>query len=160
MSYNCPLLRVWTPIWWFLSPFSSLTAISTLYFVERQRPNYQSYGLSSSYDMNGKRLGASSGSNQYEWINSPQKPLHTTFSVGRLKPTIKPLSKETNTRSPDEYIKTTRTWGPIAPSEAEDAEIASNAIDGSQYEAKKNESEWKLVRLRSWWVFLIKFSLF
>lgn len=123
--------------------FSSLTAISTLYFVERQRPNYQSYGLSSSFNMDGKRLGASSGSNQYEWINSPQKPLHTTFSVGmgRLKPTTKPLSTETNTRTPDEYIKTTRAWGPIPPSEAEDAEIASNAIDGSQYEAKKNESE-------------------
>lgn len=92
--------------------------------------------------MNGKRLGSSSGSNQYEWINAPQKPLHTTFSVGRLKPTSKvPVSKEVVTRSPEDYVKTTRAWGPIPPSEAEDAEIASNSIDGSQYEVKKNESE-------------------
>lgn len=109
--------------------------------MERQRPNYQSYGLSDPLNLNNKHLGASSGSNQYEWINSPQKPLHTTFSVGRVKPTLKPLSKEMNTRAPEDYVKTTRAWSAIAPSEAEDAEIASNAIDGSQYDAKKNESE-------------------
>uniref|UniRef100_A0A336MI79 CSON000329 protein n=1 Tax=Culicoides sonorensis TaxID=179676 RepID=A0A336MI79_CULSO len=120
-----------------------LTAISTLYLVERQRTNYQSFGMPPSYDLNGKRIAASPGSNQYEWINSPQKPIHTTFAVGRLKPTPRPLTKETVTRSPEDFVKTTRVWGPIPPSEAEDAEIASNAIDGSQYETKKNNESTK-----------------
>lgn len=73
------------------------------------------------------------------------KPLHTTFTVNRLKPTQKSLTKDTNTRSDDtkdDNTKTTRGWsGPIPPNEAEDSEISSNAIDGTQYEAKKNESK-------------------
>ncbi|XP_063702142.1 myelin regulatory factor-like protein isoform X2 [Culicoides brevitarsis] len=116
-----------------------LTAISTLYLVERP---HKFTNLSPLYDINDKRIGSSSGNNQHEWINPPEKPLHTTFSFERFKPTTKPfsLSKDSNTKSPEELIKTTRVWGPIAPSEAEDPEIASNAIDGTQYEEKKNET--------------------
>lgn len=118
-----------------LRPFS-LTAISTLYFVEHQPAGFQKYGFSyaslsgglkKSFDLEaGFRGGSIPGD------------ITTTIAAKSFKPTRRQPAVTDGTELSEEFNKANR-W---PPDEAEDVELSSNSIiDGAQYN-KKNESKY------------------